>query len=344
MRVLLRAPNWIGDAVMALPAVAALGERPDVRLTVAAPPAVHPVYAGLPGVALSPIDPRVPTAARVWPVARALASDDDIAVLLPRSFSSALVARLAGIPRRVGRRGDGRDVLLTDPLPVPPAPTGPIRGPVRYEPAFHRWRDYAGVVEHVLGEPVRERYPLAVPDAAGGVACQLLREPAGAGPTIALHPAANGPARRWPIERYEALGRRLRAELDARLVVVGGSAAAGLCARVAGAVPGAVSLAGRTGLKTLMALLARVALFITNDTGPVHLAAALGTPLLDLCGAADERVTGPRGPAVRVLRETLWCSPCVRNACPFDLECMLALDVARVADEAAELLQRGRAA
>ncbi len=91
-----------------------------------------------------------------------------------------------------------------------------------------------------------------------------------------------------------------------------------------------------------MAVLRRVDLMVTNDTGPMHLAAALGTPLLDLCGAADERVTAPRGARSRVLRELLFCSPCVRNECPFDLECMHALTVAGVLGASLETLRLGR--
>jgi heptosyltransferase-2 len=113
---------------------------------------------------------------------------------------------------------------------------------------------------------------------------------------------------------------------------------------VARAVSGAALLAGRTDLETLMGALQALDLLITNDSGPMHLAAALGTPLLDLCGAADERVTGPRGPRARVLRERLFCSPCVRNTCPFELECMRAITTDRVLETALAELERSRAA
>ena len=332
MKVLFRSPNWIGDAVLALPSAAALASRGDVRLTIIAPPYVHPIYEGLAGATLSPIDPRVRNALQARALGRALAGDDEVGIACPVSFSSALVLRLAGVPRRVGRAAIGRTFLLTDALPRWPAPPHPIRthgaatGPP-YDSRFHRWRDYAELVEHVLEEEVVERYPLHVPAASARRADDLLAEVAGAGPLVGLNPGANGPARRWPAERFGALGRALRDELDARIVVIGGHTETALAESVAEAVPGARSLADRTTLKVLMAVLERLELFVTNDTGPMHLAAALGTPLLDLCGAADERVTGPRGARARVLREFLFCSPCVRNACPFDLECMEALTV-----------------
>ena len=111
----------------------ALAARSEVRLTVLASPPLHPVYAGLPGVRLSPLDPRVRGPLDAWALGRALAGADDVAIVLPRSFSSALLPALARIPRRVGRVGDARSRLLTEPLPAPPVPEGPIRGPVRYD-------------------------------------------------------------------------------------------------------------------------------------------------------------------------------------------------------------------
>lgn len=339
MNVLLRAPNWIGDAVLALPAVAALAESRDVRLTVLASPTVRPVYEGLPGVTVSVLDPRVRRPAQAWTIGRALVGHDDVGMLLPRSFSSALVLRLAGIPRRIGRAGDGRSFLLTEVLPARPAPPRPLRSsPAAYDPRFHRWRDYAEIAEHVLARPVSERYPLSVPAGAEDAARALLAEARGAGPRVGLNPAANGPARRWPRKRFAELGRALRDELDARVTVLGGPAETALSREVAAAVPGANSVAGRSPLKTLMALLRGLDLLVTNDTGPMHLAAALGTAVLDLCGAADERVTGPRGARSRVLRQLLFCSPCVRNECPFDRECMDGLGVRRVLAEAVATL------
>jgi len=351
LKVLLRAPNWIGDAVLALPAVAALAERRDIRLSLLAPPSVHPLFESLAGAILLPVDPGVRNVAQAWSVARAVAADDDVGLVFPRSFSSALVLRLAGIPRRIGRQGDGRGFLLTERLPAPPSPPRPLppapasgAEPGRAPEGFHRWRDYAELAERVLGAPVPERYPLRVPSEAGGAAARLIAAAAGRGPLVGLNPGATAPSRRWPQERFAAVGRRLRQAADARVVVLGGRLEAPLARDVAAAVPGAASLAGRTDLKTLMGVLAALDLLVTNDTGPMHLAAALGTPLLDLCGAADERVTGPRGPRARVLRERLFCSPCVRNVCPFDLQCMRALTTDRVAAAALAELGEDRAA
>ncbi len=359
MKVLLRTPNWIGDAVLALPAAAALAGRPGWRLTLLAPPPVHPVYARLPGATLLPLDPRVRTLPQAWSLARAIAADDEVGIVLPRSFSSALVLRLAGLPRRIGRSGQGRDALLTEALPPPPAPFRPLPpadgvDPAEHDPArtpaaagddrFHRWRDYAELAERVLAEPVPERYPLHVPVRSAEEAEHLLAGADGRGPLVGLNPGSAAPARRWPAERYVELGRGLRQRLDARVVVFGGPRETELAGAVAGAIPGALALAGLAGLETLMACLRRLDLLVTNDTGPMHLAAALGTPLIELAGAGDERVTGPRGDRVRILRERLFCSPCVRNVCPFDLECMRALTVARVEAAALDLLLEARAA
>jgi heptosyltransferase-2 len=359
MNVLLRTPNWIGDAVLALPAAAALAGRPGWRLTLLAPPPVQAVYAGLPGAILLPLDPRARTLPQAWSVARAIAADDDVGIVLPRSFSSALVLRLAGLPRRVGRSGQGRGALLTEALPPPPAPLRPLPPADEVDPAehdaartraaagddrLHRWRDYAELVEHVLEEPVRERYPLHVPARSDAEAEGLLAGAGGRGPLVGLNPGSAAPSRRWPAERYAELGRGLRQRLDARVVVFGGPRETDLAGAVAGAIPGAMSLAGPAGLERLMACLRRLDLLVTNDTGPMHLAAALGTPLIELAGAGDERVTGPRGDRVRILRERLFCSPCVRNVCPYGLECMRALTVARVEAAVLDLLMEARAA
>ena len=353
MNVLFRSPNWIGDAVLALPSVAALAGRSDVRLTVLAPPYVHPVYEGLPGALLSPVDPRVRNALHARALGRALAGDDEVAILCPTSFSSALVALLARIPRRIGRIGDGRFFLLSERLPawrLPPTPIPPAgpddgagggSGAPDDGSCFHRWRDYAELTERALGSDVPERYPLQVSDAAEAEAELLLDGVPGAGRLVGLNPGANWPSRRWPLERFAALGCALRDRVEARVVVVGGPGDIGPAAKLATAVPGARSLAGRTDLKTLMAVLRRLDLFVTNDTGPMHLAAALGTRVLDLCGAADERVTGPRGPRAAVLRERLFCSPCRRNVCPYDLECMDALTVGRVLEAAVVAMANG---
>jgi heptosyltransferase-2 len=355
VKVLVRTPNWLGDSVLALPAVTALASRPDFRLTLLAPPAVHAVYESVPGVTLLPVDPRVRSLAQAWSVARAVAADDDTGILLTRSFSSALVLRLTGVPRRIGRVGDGRDFLLTERLPPPPSPPRPlppedgaqaqegeVAGPLRDR--FHRWRDYAELAEHVLDESVPERYPLEVSARVTREAERLLSGAAGSGPLVGLNPGSAAPSRRWPAERYAALGQRFRKRLDARVAVLGGRGETALAEGLARAIPGAVSLAGRTDLRTLMGALRRLDLLVTNDTGPMHLAAVLGAPILELAGAGDERVTGPRGPCARILRERLFCSPCVRNVCPFDLECMRALSVERVEEVALYVLEGARVA
>jgi heptosyltransferase-2 len=314
------------------------------------PPPLHPVFAGVAGAIRLPFDPRVRSLPEVWSLARAVAADDEVAIVLPRSFSSALVPRLAGIPRRIGRVGDGRDSLLTDRLPAPPSPPRPLPpqgddvnadGP---DGRFHRWRDYAELAECLLEEPVPERYPLSVRPPAAEAAERLLSPARGCGPLVGLNPGSAASSRRWPGGRYAALGRELRARVDARVAVLGGPAEAALASGVAADIPGAVSLGGRTDLETLMGALARLDLLITNDSGPMHLAAALGTPLVELAGAGDERVTGPRAGTARVVRERLFCSPCVRNVCPFDLECMRGLTVARVTQASLELLTSARAA
>jgi heptosyltransferase-2 len=289
----VRAPNHLGDLVMSLPALEAAG---PADILVAAPIA--------PLLAMARIDGRVIPLVRgtrgAIRAVRALRHGHYTrGVLLTPSFSSALLFRLGGIPHRRGTPTDARAALLTDPVP-PSALVG-----------LHRAEQYVLILTggHSTGLVPH----LSVPDAARTQFDELLTT-RGDGPLVGLFPGSHAASRRWAAQSFAALAARLASQ-GYRVVIFGGPRERAITSQVAGRA--ATDLGGRTDLQTLAAGLASCALVVTNDSGPLHVAAAVGTPTISLWGAGDPRITGPLGPANRLLRHSeLPCVPCTRNRCP----------------------------
>lgn len=336
-RVLLRLPNWLGDVVMAAPTVAALARAlPGAHVTARVVAPFVPLARLLPGVTDAEPAPEVRGLGGALAARRALAAGrHDVAVVFPRSVRAAVAPRLARIPVRVGFGGPGKRLLLTHRV------TGwaPLR-------AAHRSLFY-GALALPFGTAPGAPLALTAPPEALEAADLLLRRLGrrGTRPLVALEPGARyGPAKCWPPEHFGALARGLLAAgLD--VVTVGTPASRPVeeqVARLAG--PGLWRAAGRTpDLTALIGLLARAALLVTNDTGPMHLAAALGTPTLALFGATDPAVSGPRGPGrVRVLADFEPCSPCFLRTCPIPGHpCLAKIGPALVQRAALALLEDG---
>lgn len=329
----VRVPNWIGDAVLALPAVAALAERfAGSTVVVVARGVVAPLFVGL---------PRVTEVARVsghgaGRLASArkalLGARPELGVVLTHSFGTAAELAVGGTRQLWGYGGPVRRLVLDVALPP------------RWLRGRHRWEAYALLAAAVTGRPVPERYPLVGAPGDVAAADALFREagldPVGQ-PVVGLVPGAHATSRRWPAERFAGLASRLGGE-GARVVLFGSAAERELAAAVAAAArPAPLDWSGRTPLPVLVECLRRLALLITNDTGPMHLAAAVGTPLLDLCGAANEVVTGPRGPASEVVVHPIHCRPCVKNECAYNLGCMTGIRLDRVHELARRRLDAG---
>lgn len=330
-RVLVLAPNWLGDAVMALPAFASLRARTDgARLGVAARGSVAALFAMVPGIdEVVTLETR---ADRAWRGsardAARLRGQWDTAVLLPNSFVSAWTAWRAGIPRREGFATDGRRLLLSRAVPVPTSP-------------LHQ-ADYYLALAHALGgSDVPRHARLAVPAGAVVAATNLLAgEGIGPGaPYVVLAPgAAYGRAKQWLPERFAELAQRMQADRGWTAVIVGAGAdrmtAAQVCAQ-AGAATRCVDLAGRTDLPTLAAVLAGARAVVANDSGAMHLAGAVGARVVAVFGATDESRTAPlmahAAQAVpAVLTADVWCRPCLLRECPFpDHACMREVSAAQ---------------
>lgn len=315
-RILVRAPSWLGDAILALPAIDGLRRTfPGAELVVSAKPAVADLFALLPGVPAIIPDAGTGPRGLVATARRLHGAGCELALLLPNSFGSALLTRLAGIPHRAGYARDGRGALLTAPVPVPPAAAH-----------WHQVDSYRALLG-ALSWDEGERRPVLMPPAeAVAAADHLLGEipPAGRGrPLVAVAPGAMyGGAKRWGAHRYAAAADRLAGELGAALILVGSNPESAEAAAVAAGVRApALSLAGRTTLSVLAAVLARCRVLLANDSGVMHVAAAVGTPVVAVFGPTDPAATGPLGRAA-IVRQRVPCSPCRYRECPIDHPCM----------------------
>ena len=321
--IAVRVPNWIGDAVLALPAVAALADHfGDRNVHVLARGPVAPLFVGLPRIT-DVVRVSEGGAGRLATARRALLGErPELGIVLPHSFGTAVELAAGGIRELWGYGGPLRRLVLDVALPP------------RWLRGRHRWEAYALLAAAVTGQPVRERYPLARGSGDVAAADALFVEgglrPGDGAPIVGIVPGAHASSRRWPEARFAELASRLGRE-GARVVVLGSAAERALAARVAAAAdPAPADWSGRTPLPVLAECFRRLDFLVTNDTGPMHLAAAVGTPLLDLCGAANEVVTGPRGPASEVVVHTLHCRPCVKNTCAYNLGCMTGIGIDRV--------------
>ena len=286
--VLVCVPNWVGDGIMAMPALQAYRKlNPAARIILLVKPAMRPLWA-----MHEAADGMVELLPGLRPAVNAVrAAGGERVVILPHSFRSALIPCLAGIPERRGMPGHWRRWLLTDVvLPVPdPART-------------HQGYDYLDLL--APGTPTGSFEPprLRVPDSALAAARERLASLAS--PRIALMPgAARGPSKQWPAEHFIELGRRLAARPGAGLAVLGSAREAELCARVAAGIGAAArSLAGGTTLAEWAALLQTCALVVCNDSGGAHVAAAVGTPAVVIFGMTDPARTAPLGGRCRILQ------------------------------------------
>jgi heptosyltransferase II len=319
-RIVVRAPNWVGDVVLSLGAVRDVRRQfPSARIEVLARPSVAALYGAV----------REVDAVRVSAGWRAdtdtLRGAFDAAVLLPNSFGSALSPWRAGIRERWGYATDGRGVLLTRAAPVPRE----LRG----ESQVYYYRAMlAAVGFDVSASP---DVSLRCPDEWTAKAAALR-----AGRRVVLSPgAAFGGAKRWLPERFAEVGDQLARERGAEVLIVGTASDRPLAERVASHMAERRRVVcGETTLADLAAILDGAEVLVTNDSGTMHVAAALGTPLVAVFGPTDWRETAPVGTRHRLVREPVHCAPCMLRDCPIDHRCMKAVASERVAKAAREVL------
>jgi heptosyltransferase-2 len=330
-KVLVRATNWLGDAVMSLPAIRAIREVfPSAQLAVAARPWVADLYARE-----SAIDRVIPyvaahgLAAKHAFAARLREERFDGAILLQNAFDAALMTWLAHIPERIGYNRDGRGLLLTRAIAVPEPGEIPRHERFYYLELLRR----AGMIERF---PRAEAIRLDGIAAAREAGARHLAALGVAGPVVGVSPgAAYGNAKRWMPERFADAAARLG---ECAVLVFGSAAERDLCDTVARDLARrnveTRNLAGQTSLREFIDLAATCRLFLTNDSGAMHVASALAVPTVAIFGATDDTTTGPTGPLARVVREHAECSPCLLRECPIDHRCMTRVTAARVAEVA----------
>jgi heptosyltransferase II len=325
-RLLVLAPNWLGDAVMALPVIRDLQRAwPTTEIAVAARPSVAPLYTMVSGLAevmtLQGGGWRL-SAARA-DAARVGGRGFDAALLLPNSFASALIAWRAGIRERWGIARDLRGPLLTRK----------IARPRTYGHQVEYYQAISGALGVAAGDPYAS---ISVPEGARAAAAALLGEQGiedAARYAVFAPGAAYGRAKQWPPEHFAELARAFNLDQVA-VVLVGTTRDRAACQDVARASR-AIDLSGRTDLPTLAAVLERAAHVIANDSGAMHLAAAVGAPLTAIFGPTDERKTAPlrasaSAPHPRIITSDVWCRPCMLRECPIDHRCMRRVTAAQV--------------
>ena len=316
-RLVVRSSNWLGDAVMSIPAVEACKQgRPDLRLTVLAPAKLAPLWRRVGAVdevlAIEPGEsPRQ--------LAKRLHREFDAAILFPNSLRSALEMRALGVPRIAGYPGHQRRWLLEAIPKFTPESCG------------HHANRFMRLVVH-CGAPDADASP------------SFARRPRSTNrtqPRIGICPGAEyGPAKRWPAERFAAAMREFEAKTPAEWILFGvaGDAPAGE-AIVQACTFGITNLIGKTTLDQLMDELATCDALLTNDTGTMHLAAFLGVPTVAIFGSTEPELTSPLGDFHEILRHKVDCSPCFLRECPIDFRCMTRIEPAEAAAALHRVLQ-----
>jgi heptosyltransferase-2 len=354
-RILIVQPNWVGDAVMATPLLRAMRQRfPQAHIAYLLRRYVKPLYTGIPWADQLITYRTGRTKARAGKgifdlAARLRAGRFDLAVLLPNSFRSALVCRMAGIERIVGYERDGRGFLISDKLL-------PVKDKGKFVPT-PILRTYLGIGSY-LGCSTRDRtMQLFVTPAEREDAIEVLRRagldetlerPAAQGrpPLVVLNPGAQyGAAKCWLPEHFAAVGDRLIDEHQATVLISASPKERRIVEAIQRHMRHAAVDLSRCGmtLGALKEVVRRCDLVITNDTGPRHIAAAFGVPVVTVFGPTFPQWTEIDFPKERQVSVKVFCGPCQKKTCPLDHRCMTRITPAMVMQTALELLPRARA-
>lgn len=344
LKVIIRAPNHLGDCIMALPMVSETREaHPGAVVTVLAPESLADLFAGNPGV-----DEvwTIPTRylhglIGVMKVKEIIARGEfDIGYIMPPSFGAASSFKLGGVKERIGYIADGRRLLLTKPLPLPE----PLNSQHRSVVYFDLLRRGAGV-DLDYAPP-----KLVLNDTDGEHAAEVLAN-GGVGPHdryVAMAHQAVAESRRWGIDRYAALAQRIVGGLNLSVVLIGAEAdrRSGDQVMTQSGVNSVHNLAGMANLRESAAILSRAEAFVGNDSGPAHLAAAAGAKLVVLSGADDPNETSPLSANKTLIRrDHLSCISCVKNVCPLKgeshMRCMREITVDEVYEALRDLVRGG---
>ena len=328
MKLLVRSTNWVGDAIMALPALRAVRTRfPEAEITILAKPYVAFIYKNQ-----RVCDNMMFVDDKRDKVGEIREQKFDKALLLQNAFEAAWFAWRAGIPERIGYARDGRSLLLTNAVPVPKPGEIPAHEQYYYLELLRRasWLDSLPNESFIgLDVPEENRQRAAQFLRSNGVQPDSLRIAIGAG-------ASYGSAKCWPPDRFAELANRLQAQSAVDIILFGTSAEQPVSSAIAaGMHRPPIDLTGKTPIDDLPALLSQCHLFIGNDSGAMHVAAAVGLPVVAVFGPTDPFGTAPVTPSCSIVQEKPYCSPCFLRRCPTDHRCMT-----RVTPDAVEAAAR----
>ncbi len=360
-RILVRGVNWLGDAIMSTPALVRLRQAyPKAEITLLTYEKLADLWLRHPAVDRAMT---FATGESVWSVSRKLKEQHfDAGIVLPNSPRSALELWLAGIPIRVGLRTPWRSWMLTQLIEPQGGPemrkrsvseirrlaANAMQERETFPAHAHQLHHYLRIVGAVGASPEMIAPNILVTDdevLAARAKFGLLREEYGIRPLLALNAGAEyGPAKRWPVERFIQTAEAVRKATKCVWIVCGGDGDRQLAGSITDEIQGragdVINVAGRTSLRELCAILKGSRLLLTNDTGPMHVAAAVGTPVIVPFGSTSPELTGPGlagDPRHRLIVGQAACAPCFLRECPIDFRCMNSISVERVARAVVEV-------
>jgi heptosyltransferase II len=333
-RILIRGTNWIGDAILTLPAIDSIrATYPEAHMAILAKPWLADVYRIF-GAAdeVMIYEKTDDNAWGVFRLAQRLRERRfDAAILLQNAIEAAIIARFAGIPVRAGYDSDGRGILLTHR----------VRRTKEIKKA-HQVDYYLGMVEALGCVSIDKEMQLKTK--IDSLAAQDILRKYTAGnqkPVVGIAPGATyGPAKKWFPARFAAVADRITNILNCRVIILGGKSDADAAAEVCKCARTEITnLAGRTDLKEAIHLISQCRLFISNDSGLMHIAGALEIPTIAIFGSTNPETTSPMGKQSLVIRREVSCSPCLKKTCPTDFRCMELISVDDVFNAAGNLLK-----
>lgn len=311
---MVRTANWVGDAVMTLPAMTAVRETyPEAYIVVVANPLVAQLLENHPACDEIIIFNKKTEHAGILGMLKFTAilrrQKFDCAILFQYAIEAALMSFLAGIPRRVGFTTDGRRFLLTHPVPF-----SEVEKTIHQADAFLRIVNYYGI------EASKKVQELALLEKEQQWAKEHLPD----GPVVVINPgAAYGAAKRWYPERFAAVGDLLAQEYGMTSVLTGGPGEVEIGRDIESAMQSPVlNFIGKTSVRQMMSLIDAASLMITNDSGPMHVGAAFKVPIVAVFGPTNHTTTSPFTDDYRIVRNNVECSPCMLRECPIDHRCM----------------------
>lgn len=329
-KILIRSTNWIGDAVMTTPAMSAVRAAfPEAEIVVVANPPVAELLAFHPSCDRVLVYDRKKAHAGISGLLRFASTlrkeRFDLAVLLQNAIEAAILTLLAGIPERAGYGTDGRGILLTRSVPVG-----------RAERELHHTEYYLNMLAKLGIPSASRRLELACTPDENAWAEHAL----GTGRWAAVNPgAAYGSAKRWHPERFAAVADRIAEDYGFFILLTGGPGETEIGNEIEAAMRRRpLNLIGKTSIRQMMALISRCRLMVTNDSGPMHVAAAFGVPIAALFGPTDHTTTSPLASSFRVVRRPAECAPCLKRKCPTDHVCMTAITPEDVLEAVRSLL------